>query len=144
MLATVDVPQDEGCEGGTEGGEAEDEHRGLVGGIGLVGLTNEHRDDGTAEVLDEEDHRVGGAETFQRDDLRYTGPEGCGGQGVSHGEDDHQGDRYRAAVHGQREAEVDGGEHQSPCDDEGDAFAITVVDESEERRHKDGAERCYR
>ena len=45
MLATVDVPQDEGCEGGTEGGEAEDEHRGLVGGIGLVGLTNEHRDD---------------------------------------------------------------------------------------------------
>lgn len=144
MLATVDVPQDEGCEGGSEGGEAEDEHRGLVGRIGLVGLTNEHRDDGTAEVLDEEDHRVGGAETFQRDDLRYTRPEGGRSQGVANAEDDHQGDGCRAAVHGQREAEVDGGEHQCPCDDEGDAFAITVVDESEERRHKDGAEGGYR
>jgi len=64
VLATVDVPHGDGCDGGTEGGEAEDEHRGLVGGICLVGLSYEHRDDGTAEVLDEEDHRVGGAEAL--------------------------------------------------------------------------------
>ena len=59
MLTTVYIPHGHGCEGGTEGSEAEDEHRGLVGGIGFVGLSHEHRDDGTSEVLDEEDHRVG-------------------------------------------------------------------------------------
>ena len=77
-MAAVYIPHGQGCEGSTEGGEAEDEHGGLVGGIGLIGLTYEHRDDGTAEVLDEEDHRAGGAETFQRNDLGHAGPEGCG------------------------------------------------------------------
>ena len=56
MLATVDVVHGDGDEGGAKGGEAEDKHRGLVSGIGFVGLSNEHRDDGTAEVLDEEYH----------------------------------------------------------------------------------------
>ena len=100
-MATVYIPHCQGGEGGTEGGEAEDEHGGLVGGISLIGLSYEHRDDGTAKVLDEEDHRIGGAEAFQWDDLGHAGPEGCGSQGVTHGEDDHQGDGYRAAVHGQ-------------------------------------------
>ena len=80
VLTAVNVPHGEGCEGCAEGGEAEDEHGGFVGGVGLVGLTNKHRDDGTAEVLDEEDHRIGGAETFQRYDLGHAGPEGCGSQ----------------------------------------------------------------
>ena len=91
-FATVNVPHGHGCESGTKGGEAEDEHRGGVGGIGLVGLPYKHGDDGTSEVLDEEDHRVGGAETLQRDDLRHAGPEGCRSQRVADAEDDHQGD----------------------------------------------------
>ena len=71
---TVDVKHGDGSEGSAKSRETEDEHRGLVAGIGLVGFSNEHRDDGTAEVLDEEDHRIGGAETFQRYNLGYTGP----------------------------------------------------------------------
>ena len=39
---------------------------------------------------------------------------------------------------------MDGGEHQGTCDDQRDAFAIAVVDKSEERRHQDGAEGGYR
>lgn len=72
------IEHGDGNKGGTKGGEAEDEHRRSVGGVGFVGLTYKHRDDRSSEVLDEEDHRVGGAETFQGDDLRYTGPEGSG------------------------------------------------------------------
>ena len=78
MFFTVHIEHGDGGEGGTKGGEAEDEHGGGVGGVGLVGFTYEHRDDGTSKVLDKEDHGVGCAETFQRDDLRYTGPEGGG------------------------------------------------------------------
>ena len=55
-LLTVDVKHGDGGDGGTKGREAEDKHRGGVGGIGLVGLAYTHGDDGTAEVLDKEDH----------------------------------------------------------------------------------------
>ena len=55
----VYVKHGDGGEGGAKGGEAKDEHRGCVGGVSFVGLTHEHGDDGTSEVLDEEDHRVG-------------------------------------------------------------------------------------
>ena len=57
-FAAVNVPHGDSREGCTKGGEAEDEHRGGVGGIGLVGAAYTHWDDGAAEVLDEEDHRV--------------------------------------------------------------------------------------
>ena len=76
----VDVKHGDGGEGGTKGGEAEDKHRSGVGGIGFIGLAHTHGDDGTSEVLDEEDHRIGCAETFQGDDLRYAGPKGSGCQ----------------------------------------------------------------
>ena len=39
---------------------------------------------------------------------------------------------------------MDGSEHEGTCDDEGDTFAITVVDESEERGQEDRAEGCNR
>ena len=94
-FATVNVPHGDGGEGGTQGSEAEDKHRGGVGGIRLIGLADTHRNDSAAKVLDEEDHRVGRTQAFQWDDLRYAGPEGGGSQGVSHGEDDHQGDGNR-------------------------------------------------
>ncbi len=100
VLATVYIPHADGCEGGTEGGEAEDEHRGLVGRIGLVGLSYEHRNDGAAEVLDEEDHRISGAETFERDNLRNTGPESGRSQGVGDAEYDHQCNGCRTFMHG--------------------------------------------
>ena len=37
-----------------------------------------------------------------------------------------------------------GGEHQGTNDNEGDAFAVFVVDEAEKRCHQDGAERGNR
>ena len=77
---TVDVKHGDGSEGSAKSRETEDEHRSGVGGIGLVGFAYTHRDDGTAEVLDEEDHRVCCAQAFQRNNLWYTGPEGCGCQ----------------------------------------------------------------
>ena len=94
-FAAVDVEHGKGGDGGTEGGEAEDEHGGGVSGIGLVGAAHEHGDNGAPEVLDEEDHRVGGAETFQGDDLWHAGPEGGGHQGITDTEDNHQSDGYR-------------------------------------------------
>ena len=139
-LATVDVEHGDGGDGGTEGGEAEDEHRGGVGGIGLVGAAHEHRDDGAAEVLDEEDHGVGGAETFQGDDLWHAGPEGGGGQRVANAERDHQGDGNGGGVHRQGEAEVYGRQHQGTRDHQRHTLAIAVIDESEKGRHEDGAE----
>ena len=39
---------------------------------------------------------------------------------------------------------MDGCEHQSASDDEGDTLAITVIDKSEEWCHEDGAEGGYR
>ena len=72
----VDVKHSDGGEGSPEGGEAEDEHRGGVRGISLVGTTYEHGDDGASEILDKENHRVSCAETFQRNNLRNTRPEG--------------------------------------------------------------------
>ena len=60
----VDVEHGDGSDGGTKSGEAEDEHRGGVGGISLIGLTYTHGDDGTSEVLDKEDHRVSRTQAF--------------------------------------------------------------------------------
>ena len=91
----VYVKHGNGGEVGTEGGEAKDEHRSGVGGVGLVGLAYKHRNDSTSEVLDEEDHGVGSAETLQGDDLRHTGPEG-GGHRASQG-DRHGVVRYQPA-----------------------------------------------
>ena len=100
FLAVYDEHGD-GCEGGTEGCKAEDEHRGGVGGICLVGLAHTHGDDGTPEVLYEEDHRVGCTQTFQGDDLGYAGPQGSRSQRVANRENHHQGDGNRAAMDGQ-------------------------------------------
>ena len=47
-------------------------------------------------------------------------------------------------MHRKREAEMNSGQHQSACDDQCHAFAVFVVDESEERCHQNGTERCYR
>ena len=52
----VNVKHGDGSEGGAKGGEAEDEHRGGVSGIGFVGLAYTHGDYSTPEILDEEDH----------------------------------------------------------------------------------------
>ena len=76
MFFAVHIEHGDGGEGSAEGGEAEDQHRSGVGRIGLIGASYKHGDNGAAEVLDEEDHRVGCAETFQGDNLRYTGPKG--------------------------------------------------------------------
>ena len=100
MLATVDVPHCYSSKGGTEGSKAEDEHGSLISGIGLIGFTYEHWDDGTAKVLDEEYHRVGSTKAFQGDNLRHTGPESGRSHGVADAENEHQGDGDGAAVHG--------------------------------------------
>ena len=94
-LAAVDIKHGDGSKGGTEGGEAEDEHRGGVGRVGLVGAAYTHGDDGASEILDEKDHRVSRTQAFQGDDFRYAGPEGGRCQGVADAQDDHQGDGYR-------------------------------------------------
>ena len=124
---TVDVKHGDGSEGSAKSRETEDEHRSGVGGIGLVGFAYTHRDDGTAEVLDEEDHGVCRSQTFQGDDLRYTRPEGCWSQGVADAEDDHQGDGDGSGMHRHGETEMDGGEHQSTCDDERHALAVPIM-----------------
>ena len=54
----VGIPHCDGDDGCTKGREAEDEHRGGVTGVGLVGATYEHGDNGSTEILDEEDHRI--------------------------------------------------------------------------------------
>jgi len=91
----VDEEHGDGDEGGTEGGEAEDEHRSGIARVGFVGAANEHGDDSAAEVLDEEDHGIGRAEALQGDDLRHAGPEGGRSQRVADTEDDHQRYCYR-------------------------------------------------
>ena len=86
---TVDVKHGDGGEGCTKGGEAEDEHRSGVGGVGFVGLAYAHGDDSTSEVLDKKDHRVSCAKAFQGDDLRYAGPKGGRCQRVTDAKHDH-------------------------------------------------------
>ena len=142
-FAAIDVEHGKGGEGGTKGGEAEDEHRRGVGRVCLVGTTYQHGDDGSAEILDEENHGVGCAQTFQGNDFGHTRPQGCWCQRIADAENHHQRDGYGAAVHGQREAEMDGGQHECSRDDQGDAASVAVVDESEEWRHEHGAKGGY-
>jgi len=53
-------------------------------------------------------------------------------------------EEFATAVDGQRESEVNSGEHQSAGDDERHAFAVFVIDKAEERCHQDRAEGRYR
>ena len=80
MFLAVHIEHGDGGEGGTKGGEAENEHGSGVGGVGFVGLTYKHRDDGSAKVLDKEDHGVSRSQTFQGYYLWHTRPESCRSQ----------------------------------------------------------------
>lgn len=57
-LLTVNVKHGDGSDSSSEGGEAEYKHRGGISRVGLIGLAYTHGDDGTAEILDKENHRV--------------------------------------------------------------------------------------
>ena len=61
---TVNVKHGKSRDGSAESSEVEDEHRGGIGGVVLIGLAYTHGDDGTSEVLDKEDHRVCCAQAF--------------------------------------------------------------------------------
>lgn len=95
MLLTVYIKHGECNEGGTKGGAAKDNHGGSVGRVLFIGPSYEHRNDGAAEVLDEEDHGIGSAQTLQRNNLRHAGPESGGCHRIADGERDHQRYCYR-------------------------------------------------
>ena len=137
----VHVEEGKGKENGDCAEAGEDGHRGLVGGIDTVHLTDPHGHEGEADVLNVEDDGEGRSEQLHGNDLGHAGPHGRGHKGKGHTENEHENDGKPAVGEDvEHEGEVHGGEHHRADEHEGGTFTHLVIDNAEKGRKDDRAE----
>ena len=108
----VHVEEGKGEENGDRAEAGEDGHRGLVGGVDTVHLTDPHGHEGEADVLNVEDDGEGRSEQLHGNDLGHAGPHGRGHKSEGNTEDEHENDGEPAeGEDAEHEGEVHCGEH---------------------------------
>ena len=140
----VHVEEGKGEENGDRAEAGEDGHRGLVGGVDTVHLTDPHGNEREADVLNVEDDGEGRSEQLHGNDLGHAGPHGRGHKGEGNTEDEHENDGEPAeGEDAEHEGEVHCGEHHRADEHKGGTFADLVIDNTEKGREDDRSEGKY-